>query len=110
MPGSWSEIYKVIKCIPSGCVATYGQVARLAGRPNGARQVGYALSALTDPHSVPWHRVVNARGEVSIRSNPDYAQLQKQLLIEEGVTFDANGRIRMSRYQWERVYMDRIVE
>jgi len=100
MPGLWSQIYQVVKCIPRGRVATYGQIAQLAGLPNGARQVGYALSALTDPHSVPWQRVVNVRGEISLRSNPDYADLQRKLLEAEGVVFDCKGRISMSQYQW----------
>ena len=100
MPGSWLPVYQVVKRVPRGRVATYGQIARLAGLGNGARQVGYALSALTDPHSVPWHRIVNARGEISIRSNPDYGILQRRLLEEEGIVFDQKGRISMARYQW----------
>lgn len=98
----FKSVYNIIKRVPSGRVATYGQIARLAGLGNGARQVGYALSALTDPHSVPWHRVVNARGEISIRSNPDYAYLQRNLLEEEGIVFDDKGRIPLSRYQWRK--------
>ena len=94
------QIYELIKQIPPGFVMTYGEIARALGQPNGARQIGYALSALPTPESVPWHRVVNAKGEISIRSNPDYAGLQRELLIEEGIIFDTKGRIPLSRYLW----------
>ncbi len=94
------QIYAIVERIPRGCVATYGQIAKLAGLPNGARQIGYALSALPNPEEIPWHRVVNAKGEISMRANPDYAELQKQLLIAEKVCFDANGRIDMASFQW----------
>jgi len=81
-------------------VATYGQVAALAGLPGRARLVGYALSALTDK-SIPWHRVINARGGVSPRAGGDPpAEMQRLRLESEGVLFDPNGRISLSRYQW----------
>lgn len=68
MSSNYQEIYAIINDIPEGHVATYGQIARLLKRPHGARQVGYALAALRDDNDVPWHRVVNARGEISQRS------------------------------------------
>jgi methylated-DNA-protein-cysteine methyltransferase-like protein len=81
-------------------VATYGQVAQLAGLPGRARLVGYALSALADK-SIPWQRVVNARGEVSLRSCcSEAADIQRLLLEREGVAFDAHGRIDLGCYQW----------
>lgn len=98
----YHEIYRQVRRIPAGRVATYGQIAALAGRPRHARQVGYALAALRggdDP--VPWHRVVNARGEVSARSTPGYEDYQRILLEEEGVVFDGNGRLALSRYRWQ---------
>ncbi len=94
------QIYQIVKKIPHGCVATYGQIAQLLGIRNGARQIGYALSALPNPDEVPWHRVVNAKGEISMRSNPDYAVLQRELLREEGIEFDVSKRISLQRYLW----------
>jgi methylated-DNA-protein-cysteine methyltransferase-like protein len=95
-----ARICEIIRRIPAGKVATYGQIAKLAGVPRGARQIGYALSALPDPESVPWHRVINARGEISIRSNPDYAELQRRLLEAEGIIFNDKGCVLLTEYQW----------
>ncbi len=99
--GTYARIYAVVKNIPEGRVATYGQVAALAGRAGHARQVGYALHALPEGSGVPWHRVVNARGEVSLRLMPGPGDLQKFLLEAEGVTFDHSGRISLEEYRWE---------
>jgi methylated-DNA-protein-cysteine methyltransferase-like protein len=97
----YNTIYQVVRRIPVGRVATYGQVAGLAGYPRHARQVGYALAALREEgDSVPWHRVVNARGGISIRSVPGYEDYQRLLLEEEGVIFDGDGRLSLYRYQW----------
>lgn len=98
---SYSRIYAVVGQIPKGFVATYGQVAALAGLPGHARQVGYALHALPKGHDVPWQRVINARGEVSLRSEAGYEHYQKHLLEEEGVTFDLRGRVDFKLYRWE---------
>jgi methylated-DNA-protein-cysteine methyltransferase-like protein len=75
-------------------------VAELAGLPGGARQVGYALHALPRDRQIPWQRVVNARGEISVRSIPGPEELQRVLLEDEGVEFGLRGRIDLSRYQW----------
>lgn len=97
---SYCGIYAVVSRIPRGKVATYGQVAGLAGLPGRARLVGYALSSLNDP-SVPWHRVINARGEVSLRSGGSEADEVQRLRLEaEGVEFDARGRVDLARYRW----------
>ncbi|MEJ2760235.1 MAG: methylated-DNA--[protein]-cysteine S-methyltransferase [Gammaproteobacteria bacterium] len=97
----YRQIYRQVRRIPAGRVATYGQIAALAGQPRHARQVGYALAALQDVDDpVPWHRVVNARGEISARSTPGYEDYQRILLEEEGVEFDHNGRLSLSRYRW----------
>lgn len=97
---SYQRIYDVVRAIPAGQVATYGQVAALAGLPGHARQVGYALHALEDD-DVPWHRVINARGEISRRSDPGPEPLQRVMLEEEGVVFDLGGRVDLKRYRWE---------
>ncbi|WP_281376730.1 MGMT family protein [Geomonas paludis] len=97
---TYRHIYAVVSQIPKGQVATYGQVAALAGLPGRARQVGYALSALNDP-SVPWHRVINAKGEISLRSGgSDGDDLQRLRLEDEGVGFDSHGRIPLHIYRW----------
>jgi len=96
-----AQFWAVVRRIPRGRVATYGQVAGLAGFPGHARQAGYALAALPDESDVPWHRVVNARGEVSRRAGGSALEtLQRVLLEAEGVVFDASGRTSLERYRW----------
>lgn len=98
----WDRLYAVIRRVPRGRVATYGQIAELAGLEGHARQVGYALHALPANSGVPWHRIVNARGEVSLRSSGDSHELQRMLLEAEGVVFDLRGRIDLERFRWKR--------
>jgi len=98
MSSSYEAIYEQVRLIPSGSVATYGQIAALAGRPKHARQVGYALHALDEESDVPWHRVINARGEISLRS-VDGKMIQRVLLEAEGVTF-VEGRVRLKDWRW----------
>lgn len=93
-----SRIYSVVALIPPGRVSTYGRIARLAGMPGQARQVGYALSALPAKNDVPWHRVVNARGQISLREGG--GGRQKKLLEAEGVAFDRHGRIALAEFGW----------
>ena len=100
MPGTYKRIYAVVSRIPRGKVATYGQVGRLAGLQNQARLVGYALHALAQD-SVPWQRVINARGEVSRRGRNGPDEAQRALLEGEGVRFDLRGRVNLSRYGWK---------
>ena len=97
---TYDMIHRVVSRIPSGRVATYGQIAELAGIPGQPRRVGYALSALQADTAVPWQRVVNAKGEVSLRAHSGAELLQRKLLRAEGVVFDKNGRIFMKRFQW----------
>ena len=94
------RIYEVVRRIPAGKVATYGQVATLAGARGHARQVGYALHDLPDGADVPWHRVINARGQISVRSFPGSGADQKSLLEAEGIEFDSLERIDLSRFRW----------
>ena len=98
---SYQRIYQIVGRIPPGRVATYGQVAALAGLPGHARQVGYALHALPESSSVPWHRVVNARGEISLRSIPGAELVQHQRLAREGVAPGANGRLSLEQVRWK---------
>ena len=93
-------IYTVVRRIPRGRVATYGQVAELAGIPGHARQVGYALHALPAGTAVPWHRVLNAQGSLSLRREPGPELTQRLLLEREGIRFDARGRVNLARVRW----------
>lgn len=98
----YETIYATIRQIPPGRVATYGQVAALAGIEGRARQVGYALLHLPDRSGIPWHRVVNAQGQVSTRAGSDSMDLQRELLQAEGVIFDESGRLLLERFRWRR--------
>ena len=99
---TYSLYYDVVRRIPAGTVATYGQVASEAGLPGRARQVGYAMAALPTGSDVPWHRVVNARGEISRRSGGTaFEQIQRVLLEAEGVSFNAHGRIDLESFRWD---------
>jgi methylated-DNA-protein-cysteine methyltransferase-like protein len=98
---SYQKIYAVVRRIPRGKVATYGQVAKLAGLPGRARQVGYALHALPRGTAVPWHRVVNAAGAISLRRFTGPDQLQLILLEQEGVGFNLRNRLDLKRVQWQ---------
>lgn len=98
--GPYERIYRVVRRIPAGRVATYGQVAEMAGLGGHARQVGYALHALRGESDVPWQRVINARGEISGRSEPLAESIQRQLLEAEGVGFDGRGRVDLAAHQW----------
>jgi methylated-DNA-protein-cysteine methyltransferase-like protein len=98
--GAYQRIYRVVRRIPTGRVATYGEVAALAGLPGRARQVGYALHALRDGDPLPWHRVLNARGQASPRAEPGMEMLQRRMLEAEGVVFDERGRLDFDRFGW----------
>jgi methylated-DNA-protein-cysteine methyltransferase-like protein len=102
MTNSYDMIHAMVARIPAGQVATYGQIARLINRPRWARQVGYALAALASDSTVPWHRVVNARGEISLSSEGGRHEYQRALLEDEGIIFDERGRIDLSRYLWRQ--------
>lgn len=97
---SYQRIYRVVQRIPRGRVATYGQVASLAGLAGHARQVGYALHALPQDSVVPWHRVVNAAGGISTRATPGGELTQRLLLEKEGIRLDGKGRVRLDQLRW----------
>jgi methylated-DNA-protein-cysteine methyltransferase related protein len=101
MSNAYDRIYAIVQQIPTGKVATYGQVAQLAGFDRGARLAGYALFRVTPEMDVPWHRVINAQGEVSqsaFRLGSD--DLQRSLLESEGVVFDQRDRVNLAKYRW----------
>ena len=97
---TYRRIYAVVRRVPRGRVATYGQVAAVAGLPRHARLVGYALNVLPPDSDVPWHRVVNAKGQISLRANAlGTEDLQERLLRREGVRL-ADEAVPLARYQW----------
>ncbi len=100
MPDFPARVYEAVRRIPTGCVASYGAVAEMAGYPGAARGVGTTLGALADHLDVPWWRVLSARGEVAIPVSGMVAPLQRALLEEEGVEFDDIGRVDMRRFGW----------
>ncbi len=102
----FQQVHRVVRSIPSGRVATYGQIARILGKPRAARTVGWALHALPEGSDVPWQRVISARGIVSLGAGGLHgspctgAALQRALLEEEGVVFDSQGRCDLDIYGW----------
>ena len=101
---AYNAIYAIVQQIPYGQVATYGQVAELANLPRRARLVGYALFRVAPEMDIPWHRVINAKGEVSespVRYGSDH--LQRSLLEAEDIQFSLEGRINLRTYRWQRL-------
>lgn len=99
---AYETIYNIVRQIPRGQVATYGQVADLANLPGRARFVGYALFRVAPDSDIPWHRVINAKGEISespVRYGSDH--LQRVLLEEEGIQFNPQGKINLRDYRWK---------
>jgi methylated-DNA-protein-cysteine methyltransferase-like protein len=94
----YEEIYNVVRMIPQGNVSTYGGISRLTGKCT-PRMVGYALHALPSGSDIPWHRVVNSRGRISL--DPDgVGQLQRTILEEEGIIFSDSGHIDLRKFGW----------
>ncbi len=89
------RVVKIVQNIPTGKVMSYGQVASAAGNPRGARQVVRVLHAMSRQHQLPWHRIINAQGEISFTENN-----QKELLEAEGIVFEANGKVNFTTYRW----------
>lgn len=96
-----ARIYEVVKQIPEGSVATYGDIAHLAGLPRHARLVGYSLHALPENSSVPWYRVVNRQGQLSLaKLTHAGAAEQRARLIQEGIEFSIQGRVLLKKFRW----------
>lgn len=94
------RIYETICDIPRGCVASYGQIAEIAGIPRGARQVGWALKHAPGGRDIPWHRVITASGRIAFETGSTHFERQKRRLMQENVVVVA-GRVDMRRYRWE---------
>ena len=109
LAGAYERVWDFVRRIPRGRVLTYGLVSHYLGGPLSAQGVGWALKALPEPGkgrnysaaSVPWHRVINARGEMSTHKNPDIPPgMQREMLEQEGVTFDSEGRVNLNEFLW----------
>ena len=101
MEGFFRTVHRIVAGIPRGKVMTYGQVAAMAGNPRASRAVGYAMRAIPNGEDVPWHRVVNSKGEISRRrtfQGDDDRLLQRVLLEAEGIEFSESGRIDLKRF------------
>lgn len=92
------RVWQIVASIPEGSVTTYGEVARLASSPRAARQVGGVLKRLPEGSNLPWHRVVNRHGAISL-TGPDL-QRQRQALLSEGVQVSGSGQIDLQQYRW----------
>jgi methylated-DNA-protein-cysteine methyltransferase-like protein len=100
-PATFTDaVVQVIVSIPTGRVATYGQVAALAGDPRAARQVVRALHTLSDARNLPWHRVINAKGRIALARGLGY-DLQKKLLRAEGVKLGPDDTVDLTRFRWQ---------
>lgn len=93
------RVFQVVAAIPYGQVTTYGDIARLIGSPRAARQVGGVLKRLPEGSALPWYRVINRHGEISLIGD-DYLR-QKKALLAEGIDIDTSGRIDLRRYRWQ---------
>lgn len=98
--GFYDRVVAFIKRIPAGKVATYGQIAEYAGKPRAAREVAYILHSSSGKEDLPWQRVINSKGQISLRPGHGY-ELQKRLLEDEGVVFDGEGRVDFDLFLWQ---------
>ena len=94
------QIVRLLRTVPPGRVATYGQIARLAGNPRAARQVARILHSMSRKHGIPWHRIINAKGEIAI-SDPDTARDQEALLQAEGIPVIGGRKVDLGAYRWD---------
>lgn len=99
--GFFEEVYRVVRNIPKGKVATYGLVAVLTGYPRRARYVGYALHVNPEPYVIPCHRVVNRFGETSSAFAFGGEDVQRELLEKEGIVFENDGKVDLKKYAWD---------
>jgi len=105
----YEQVYDLVRQIPRGRVTSYGRVAQMLGRPNAARAVGYALSALKDEQTtvakdVPWHRVINSQGRITISNREHSAEDQALLLRAEGIMVGDDMRVDLDHYLWRGLH------
>ncbi len=94
------NVINIIQQIPYGKVATYGLIAKMAGSPKASRQVSYILHSMSSKHDLPWHRIVNSSGMISLKHGRGYEE-QKELLLSEGISFNEKDRIDLDEYLWD---------
>jgi methylated-DNA-protein-cysteine methyltransferase related protein len=110
MNNFYEQVYAVVRRIPAGKVTSYGRIAQMIGAPNAARAVGYALHALKDSdnippyNDIPWHRVINSQGRISIVNREHNAQQQADLLRAEGIEVDDQLRVDLDAYLWSGLH------
>ena len=97
----YKKAISIIKKVPKGKVATYSQIARLSENPKGVRAVAWFLNSSSEKYSLPWHRIINSKGKISLGVGAGYFR-QRELLELEGVEFDKNDKIDLSKYQWKK--------
>ena len=105
----FEKVWTVVRHIPCGKVATYGQIAAILENPRAARTVGWALHALPDGTDVPWHRVISSKGRISMDCFEHDPNLQRLLLEQEGVVFDERDYVDLKIFQW-RPLMEELIE
>ena len=93
------QVINIIKSIPEGKVMTYGQIAKLAGSPRGARQVVRILHSMSKKHRLPWHRVINAKGEIALKDDASF-HIQKMVLQSEGIEINRQKYVDLNKYQY----------
>ena len=102
---STQQAVNIIRNIPEGRVLTYGMVAALAGKPRGARQISRILHSMSKKYDLPWHRIVNSKGKISLKQSRGY-ELQKALLESEGIKFSKTDTIDLRLYSWNICIVD----
>ena len=100
MQSFFEQVYRLVRQVPPGKVTSYGAIARMLGQPHAARTVGWALHGLPEGSDVPWHRVINSRGRISISGRGHGADLQQALLEAEGIEFDERGIVDWECFGW----------
>ncbi len=96
------KVMQLIRSIPEGNVATYGQIAKLAGKPQGSRGVAWILHSSSTAHKLPWHRVLNSQGKISFEIGTHNFRQQKKRLEKEGVEISAEGKLSLAKFQWKK--------
>ena len=99
--GFFERVYRLVRQVPPGKVASYGAIARMLGHPRAARTVGWALHSLPEGPDVPWQRVINSQGRISTSCQEHSADFQQALLEAEGIEFDKRGYVDWDRFGWE---------
>jgi methylated-DNA-protein-cysteine methyltransferase-like protein len=96
----FERVYDAVRSVPFGKVSTYGQIALMIGAPGAARQVGWALASLQPGTDIPWHRIINAKGRISLKGRGEGAELQRRLLEQEGIVFDDRDTVDLGVFQY----------